>query len=397
MDRQSIQRILKKCIEFGFYALIFFLPISKALVESFAGFIVFFFIINKIFFWDFSGFKREARIFWLILAVFVLSALSLVNSGPLLAKGFRTLSCKWAEYLLLFIAAVDCFQDKKKIIRFFYVMFLSASLVGLSALTQKFLGLEFLRHRPMVGVAVTGPFENPNSLSGYLVLCLPVMFSVFYGSWKVFKRGILIFISCAILITALLLTFSRAGWIGFFVAAVMTLFLSKKRSLPLMTIGIFSASLFFAPFSQRFLQCLRPEGDGQRLTIWKGAIAMIREDPWLGKGLGTFMDHFAQYVPGMGVHYAHNSYLQMWAEAGIFTLIAFVSLAGLVVWRGARIVLKNGQGDLVFLLTGLVAGITGFLTTAFFDNELYSLQLSVLFWVVLGMTVSLERVVLDKT
>jgi len=34
----------------------------------------------------------------------------------------------------------------------------------------------------------------------------------------------------------------------------------------------------------------------------------------------------------------------------------------------------------------LISGVVGFLTHAFFDNHLYSLQLVVLFWFLLGLT-----------
>jgi len=60
------------------------------------------------------------------------------------------------------------------------------------------------------------------------------------------------------------------------------------------------------------------------------------------------MNYFDQYVSNIGIFYAHNCYLQMWAESGIFTLIVFLALTGFVVYRGVRISLKNKRDEFGF-------------------------------------------------
>jgi len=161
--------------------------------------------------------------------------------------------------------------------------------------------------------------------------------------------------------------------------------------------SVFLSTLFlFPPFIKRIMFSFSLSGDSQRYIIWQGAIDMIKESPFLGKGLGTFMDYFSQYVPNMSACYAHNCYLQIWAESGIFTLIAFLALAGFIVYRGIRISLRNKQDEFGILLAGLTSGIFGFLVVSFFDTQLYSLQLSVLFWTILGVTVSVQHILLDK-
>ncbi|MDP8265402.1 MAG: O-antigen ligase family protein [Candidatus Aceula meridiana] len=399
MNRQKIITVSEKVIEYGFYGLIFFLPISKALIESCAGFVFLGFVVNKAMTRDFTRFKTDAKIFWLLFALFVFSALSLINSGPFLAKGFKALFFKWGEYFFLFMIAVDHFKDRKLIKRFFYVFAFIVTLVGLSALSQRFLGIEFFRGRPLIGLAVTGPFKNPNDLGAYLICCFPVLISLAYWNWK-WKRKVtapVVFFACVILLASILLTISRGAWLGVTIGFLMMIaFCSKKRLLSLV-FGIFLCFVFSIPFFRKeIIYSFGPAGDGNRYVIWNGAIDMIRENPFLGKGLGTFMDYFEKYVPNIGIFYAHNCYLQMWAESGIFTLLAFLFLAGFVVFRGARIAFKNREDDFGILLSGLIAGISGFLIASFFDTHLYSLKLSVLFWVMLGVTVSIERVLLEK-
>ncbi|MDD3375255.1 MAG: O-antigen ligase family protein [Candidatus Omnitrophica bacterium] len=397
LNRQKAIMISEKMIECGFYGVIFFLPISNALLESFVGFVVFGFIINKALTRDFTSFKADAKIFWLLLALFIFSALSLINSGPFLAKGFKALFSKWAEYFLVFAIAIDHFRDRKSIKNFFYVFLFVGGLVGLSALSQKFLGFEFFRNKSMVMRAVTGPFENPNSLGSYFVYCLPIF--ILLASWKWKKKivRILIYFVVVALGMSLLLTFSRSAWLGFSVGLLMIIILSKKKKFPLAVFGLFFSSLFLVPsFFKRVMYSFGSAGDSQRYVIWQGAVDMIKENPFFGKGLGTFMNYFDQYVPDIGIYYAHNCYLQMWAESGIFTLIAFLSLIGFILYRGVWISLKNKQDEYGILLIGLVAGVFGFLVVSFFDTQLYSLQLSILFWVMLGMTVAVQRVLLER-
>ena len=397
MNREKCIAIAEKFIEYGFYGLIFFLPISKALIEVSAALIIIAFIFKKTITRDFTSFKVDAKIFWILLILFAFNALSLVNSGPFFLKSLRALVSKWAEYFLLFVIAIDHFRDRKLIKKFFYVFISSGMLVGLSVLSQKLFGFEFLRDRSMLSIGVTGPFENPNSLGAYLVCCLPAFIAIVGWKWKKKTIVYLVLLVCVILLASILLAFSRGGWLGFLIGILMLIVLGKRKKFPVLILSAFLSTLFlFPPFIKRIMFSFSLFGDSQRYIIWQGAIDMIKENPFLGKGLGTFMDYSSQYVPSMGAYYAHNCYLQIWAESGIFTLIAFLALAGFIVYRGIRISLRNKQDEFGILLAGLTSGIFGFLVVSFFDTQLYSLQLSVLFWTILGVTVSVQHILLDK-
>lgn len=84
MDRVKVAGISEKIVEYGFCALIFFLPISKALTESVAGLIILGFIIKEIAVYDRPENNTSSDILWLLGALFVFNAFSLINSGPLL-------------------------------------------------------------------------------------------------------------------------------------------------------------------------------------------------------------------------------------------------------------------------------------------------------------------------
>ena len=120
---------------------------------------------------------------------------------------------------------------------------------------------------------------------------------------------------------------------------------------------------------------------------------MIKENPFLGKGLGTFMDYYKKHkIPGdETIYYAHNCYLQIWAETGIFGLLSFLLFVGSVLCRRIKAIKVNSLPWQSSVLLGLISAVFGFLVHSFFDTNLYSLQLAVLFWFMLGLAVSITH------
>ena len=119
---------------------------------------------------------------------------------------------------------------------------------------------------------------------------------------------------------------------------------------------------------------------------------MITDHPILGRGLGTFMDHSPKYINiphDLNNQYAHNCFLQIWAESGIFSLLSFLLLVGYVFYKSFQVIFRITPSLNFFILIGLTAGLLGFLIHSFFDSHLYSFQLSFLFWVTLGLTIAL--------
>ncbi len=134
-----------------------------------------------------------------------------------------------------------------------------------------------------------------------------------------------------------------------------------------------------------------PSGDMDRFKVWQAAFAMIKDHPILGQGIGTFMDNFRKYMPNLIIQYAHNCFLQIWAETGIFSLLSFLGFLVLLFSEWIKAFNKNHN----FLILGLLCGIFGFLVHSFFDTDLYSLQLSMLFWFTVGFTTAAAK--LEKT
>ena len=398
--KERIAKIADKLVECSLYAIAFFLPISIAIIESFVCFALFGFIIKKIMLPDFKFIKSRTSLF--LLLFFIFCGFSLLNSGLYIDKSFNALFGKWGQYILVFFIVQDTLVSKKRIRNTVGILLFVGLLVAFDGFSQRFLGWEFLRGK-YVGVingslkAVTGPFQHYNGLAAYLVCILTLFISIIFVKSNLRFLALLKdkaiywvkFLLLFLLAGCLFLTFSRGGWVGFLFASLLMLFLTRKWKLMLLPC-LFMLVLVLVPgIRERVMG-----GDSGRFNVWGGAWAMIKDHPLLGVGIGTFMANFSQYTKGLGVFYAHNCYLQSWAETGIFALLSFISFLFLLLRQGVKAFRKTHD----YIVLGLACGIFGFLVHSFFDVHLYSLQLAVLFWFMAGMlaVVSKDGIILQE-
>jgi len=139
--------------------------------------------------------------------------------------------------------------------------------------------------------------------------------------------------------------------------------------------------------TNRVMSVLLSRGDSSRFEYWQQTFLMIKAHPLMGQGIGTFMDRIHQQAPFLIPIYAHNCYLQIWAETGVFSLLTFVAFLLMVLIRAGMDYRKSNDP----ILLGVLCGLAGFLIHAFFDNHFYSVPLAFLFWVMLGTLVSASR------
>jgi O-antigen ligase len=144
----------------------------------------------------------------------------------------------------------------------------------------------------------------------------------------------LLLLVAAILLLAIVFSFSRMGLISMLVSVgvmAAVVWIGKKRSpipatlILLLIAGGISAAVWVGvgPVVEHFEQLSRNEplagGEG-RVALWRDALALIRQHPWTGVGLGCFEQAFTR-VRSVQLTYvadhAHNDYLEAAAELGI--------------------------------------------------------------------------------
>ncbi len=187
---------------------------------------------------------------------------------------------------------------------------------------------------------------------------------------------------------ALVLTYSRGGWIGAGVAAITFLALQSAlrrdvalRLAPLAIAAI--AVLALVPQGRSVLDSAVARGQstvdvgGQstRLGLWKNAFEMAADRPVLGSGPDTFPVLFPEYrdkgqagVESRNVRpeSAHSTWLDQLVGGGLLGLGAFVFMVGAVLRVGILGALRAPPGPRRFALAGLAAGLAGYLGAASF-------------------------------
>ncbi len=374
--------------EYALYGLLFFLSISNALVEIFVVLTFFGFVGRKIIKPDFKYLKFWPNIFLLLFLFF--SAFSLFNSGVYFNKSLHALLGKWMQYLGICVIVQDSVTDQKIIKRGIFIFLIGAALAVFSGLSQYFFGIEFLRNKIMsitdAGMrTITSSFAHHNDFGAYLVVILSLAAALLSADNSFGFNAISLLILAMSSTLAIILTFSRGSWLAMSISFIFMLILSRKNLKRLIPIFLVIIAMFLFPsFYERLFLTFKAGGDSDRFRYWLVAWKMINKHPFFGMGVGTFMANFSKFLPDSNISYAHNCYLQIWAETGIFALFSFGGFIVSFVYFGIKRFIVSRD----FVLLGLLSGTVGFLAHSFFDTNLYSLRLAILFWVWVGLIIA---------
>lgn len=250
------------------------------------------------------------------------------------------------------------------------------------------------RPRPDLIGRAFGSFVNPDHFALYLNLILPLAVTGAFArtflshhrwtvpeSLRVFCLG-----TASVLTAAILLSLSRGGWIGGLLGgSIITWWMLRSRLsmagnnpglrakaingvYAIVLLGVLvSSALYTAPTAPtavdaRLQETLGEPDLGSRLAFWRGTVALLRDFPTIGVGLGAFQDLFPHYQKPpwspISVREAHNDYLELAAEAGVagFAVVVwFAFAAGVRIYRGLRTLSPEAASVVVALLAGLAA------------------------------------------
>ena len=285
--------------------------------------------------------------------------------------------------------------------------------------------------------------SNPMYVAHFLDLAIPVTASLLVVAIKGGSkcRGVVLGIALASMSLHMVLTGIRGGWLSILIVAAVATCLARPRArwlrqapIALLVLALLSpvAGLMVsdAPplkrafdssveVAERTWQRALTSFDEQdmsrslRLLMWSDTVSLIKGNPLMGVGIGGFevalpdyrSDHRAwnELVVRLGIapYFAHNEYLELGAEVGVFGLAAFLWFAvGLTRagWRGltAR---QDGADDRVRILVGgCLFAILAALVHALFSFNLQDGVSGTYFWILAGLLVGLtgrERMVVS--
>ena len=246
---------------------------------------------------------------------------------------------KYAAAILLFIIAISLSDRERN--KAILVIFFSAIVISLLAIYQYFFGFQHLLNyilrekitNPFVMDAIVQrrvfyPFVTPNILAGYLVMVIPLGLIYKNRFWIIFPLAALILTkSIGVILTVFLVAIVYFYLKGRFKSAKFVIFLLGS----LVCIGLII--LVRASVQKEYLQ---PLFSGlMRLNYWRDTLQIIKAHPFWGIGPGNFNL--------LRSRYAHNSYLQIWAETGVLGLVAFLWLSGKVIILSLKSLQEDSQ------------------------------------------------------
>jgi len=280
--------------------------------------------------------------------------------------------------VLLLISISLSYKDKIRIIQ---GIALAGFIIALLAIYQYFFGfkhildyiaktkitdsfaLDYISRR-----RVFFPFVTPNTLGGYLAMIIPLTLTDKNRVWFIIP-----------IFFALLLTKSLGALLSIFLGLVIYFYLRgnlEKRGIIFLFGLLVIIGLIFITRTATQKQHIQPIFSAvMRLNYWKETLKIIRTAPLTGVGLGNF--NLIQS------RYAHNSYLQVWAEMGILGIASFLWLIVMVFKSALKNIKDSPNKPQIF---SLITASSVFLIHNFVDFSFFLPEVALIWWAILGLT-----------
>lgn len=333
---------------------------------------------------------------WAFAAVYLVCTLTSVTPSGSLKGGMLTVA-----FVLFAVVLQGAITERAQIDTLFRLLVVGGFIVSLVGFSQVILGVESTSawvdaSFETVSLRVYSTLDNPNVLSEYLLLIIPIGVAVTLTEEDRRKRAAGA-VATAAMVLCLVLTLSRGGYLGFALAAALFLVLLDRRFIVLGVVGIFCLLIFLPDvIIQRLMSItnLADTSTSYRLNIWIATISMLK-DYWVS-GIGTGVTAFNAVYPRYSLNaiiapHAHNLYLQVLVECGVTGIAALMGgIFSAVRALGGKLRQKVNQKTRLQAIA-LLSGLTGFLAQSVTDYSFYNYRVELVFWVVIALCAALAR------
>lgn len=308
------------------------------------------------------------------------------------------LNCAGISFVFAMVNSLNKKEDINVFVSFLMLSSLFAALVGVR---QIFTGVVMrpewtdVENSQDIAVRIYSVFTNPNIFAEYLVMLTPLAVGTMWYT-KSMKKKLTFIIGVGVLLLALLMTMSRGGWLGIFVAAFVFVLIVDKRLLVL-AIPIVLIAVPFLPKSilQRFIS-IGSNVDSSilyRTKIYQITANIIKDNFINGVGFGyiPFKQVYETYIRTMPIYHAHNTFLEIFAEGGIIGLLVFLILIFSLIKNGLCYLTKSSDKYIKYLGAGAMASLFGILANGMTEHILYMPRIIFNFWILVGLIICLIR------
>ncbi len=393
---------------YALFGLLIFTPLARGAVQGWAVIVIDMvtlmgltaLLIQKSLDWDWKWIRTplDKPIYLLLMLAILSTIFSMLKTTSIWA------SIQLLNYIVIFYLVIHTIRTRSQLRQLVYVIIGVAVFLSVFGLFKKFGINPFpwwdygdLKYSPDW---LSATYGNHNHMAGYLEMVIPIALALLLTGLRGGTLFLFIYLSL-LMLTALVLTLSRGGWIGclaglsFMVIALLTSpRFERKRLLGAIAGGAFVLALVVlasTPVVERIRTLMEKDQTanlGSRQIAWEGVLKVIPDRPFLGTGPGTFATVFTQYQPaGLNVYFnmAHNDYLHFVSEVGL-PLIAIIIWMIIALYRKGFKKLKNPSRLARWMTLGAMSGLTAILVHSITDFNLH-IPANAIFFVVLAAIV----------
>lgn len=321
---------------------------------------------------------KEINLVLLLVAAAFLSMPLAVDIGD----AWKTFSEQLLKTIVIFIVLVNVVRTELRLKLLFLLVLVVSVYLSVNAINDYRLGIfhtgALETHDLRIAGRIKGLFQNSNDLALHLVTMVPLAVALGLSGRGLFTK-LAYFVVAALMVGAVIVTFSRGGFIGL-VASVLVLVRRLARKNRVATTGalVFAAILFLAlapgAYSSRLTTIFSSSSDltgssSQRTEVLKRSVWVALRYPLFGVGIGNFQHKSPRNLA------THNAYTQVGAEMGLAAMVIYILLQ-IHPLRRLRLIenqsySKPNQAKFYYLSIGLQASLVGFMVSSFFGSVAY--------------------------
>lgn len=336
---------------------------------------------------------------------FMLFAIALVLSllfSQNRSDSMRILLFFAAAFIFTYVIAADM-RDEKQLFKLLAFIYAAVIVTAVYAIIQRKFNLVYadasltdLTINSGIPGRVTSTLDNPNNYAEFLVLFMPLC-AAFAGTRKNQLSCVALLIGLVFPAVALIMTYSRSGWISLMLAALIYVWLRNKKLIPLF-IALALLAIPFLPstivtrLTTIVTSFLGSSGHidssaQYRFQLWESVGYMIRDYGVNGIGLGpaSFASLSPLYDTVDGAVHTQSQYFELILETGILGFVSFMWLI-LRCIKDSVIARRRADGLVRALLIACTAAFVGIAFSCIVEYLWFYPRVLFAYFILLGIT-----------
>jgi O-antigen ligase len=295
---------------------------------------------------------------------------------------WKTFSEQLLKTIVIFVVLINVIRTELRLKLLLWLVLVVSIYLSIGAIDDYRAGLfqvgEISTHDARITGRIKGLFENSNDLALHLVTMIPIAVALGLSGRGPLKK-LIYFAGAALMVGAVIVTFSRGGFIGLVAAGLLLVRrLGKKNRVATTGALVFAVIVFLAAapgaYSSRLSSIFNSSADltgssSQRTEVLKRSVWVALRYPLFGVGIGNFHHKSPRNLV------THNAYTQVAAEMGIAAMVIYILLL-VHPLRRLRLIeneslSKKERSRFYYLSIGLQASLVGFMVSSFFGSVAY--------------------------